>query len=591
MKRIVSLALSFLLLITAVFAIPGQKIKADEAADVGFVSVWIKPPVAGETPTYQVKKEHQFMHEEDYDRYEVVDIGSISGNQTQHGVYWSDPETNEGIDPENTFIAGKVYIVNIFLQTLDASFVEDVSVLINDSAANVERLTDTLILIQQVFIAEQAIGEVEITLPEPKVGDLVDLSEPSDYTVPNILSVDGEIIGFPNQEYLSSEGPGPGPNPGLYRQWFINGQISWLDYSEDWVSRLMETRINGYLKFNEGKSYVCVVGLQTAPERAFAADCKFILNGSPMVYMSELETLVNDSSNLLGKYGISTRFYYTIFTFPFSAPKLSSVAANNSGVVFKWGKVKGAEKYRVYRKAEGETSWKKLADTTSTSYTDQTVKTGKTYTYTARCLTADGKAGNNAYNKTGLTITYCAKPELVSATNYNGGVKVTWKTVKKAEKYRILRKVKGGTSWKSVGYAGATKTTFKDTTVESGKTYIYTVRCVTADKSAYTSGYDTTGTKVAYIAAPVLKTPTIVTGGIKVAWKKSEGAKQYRILRKVKGATKWTGIGYAGATKTSYTDKTAKKGKTYIYSVRCMNADKTKYTSSYDSTGKTITYK
>lgn len=62
-----------------------------------------------------------------------------------------------------------------------------------------------------------------------------------------------------------------------------------------------------------------------------------------------------------------------------------SVKLSNTskGVKISWGKVKGAAGYYVYRKTPGG-KWTKLKTSTGTSYTDKTVKKGKTYYYTVK---------------------------------------------------------------------------------------------------------------------------------------------------------------------------------------------------------------
>jgi hypothetical protein len=87
------------------------------------------------------------------------------------------------------------------------------------------------------------------------------------------------------------------------------------------------------------------------------------------------------------------------------APVPKSVAKASGGVKFVWTGSPGAAKYRVFRKT-GSGKFAKLADTTSTSYLDKTVKSGKTYTYTVRCLSADGKAYTSPYDKKGKAIKY-----------------------------------------------------------------------------------------------------------------------------------------------------------------------------------------
>jgi arabinogalactan endo-1,4-beta-galactosidase len=66
-----------------------------------------------------------------------------------------------------------------------------------------------------------------------------------------------------------------------------------------------------------------------------------------------------------------------------AAPKVKSTKAVKTGVKVKWGKVKGAKGYYVYRKTSSG-KWKKIAvvkGANKNSYTDKSVKSGKKYTY------------------------------------------------------------------------------------------------------------------------------------------------------------------------------------------------------------------
>ena len=87
------------------------------------------------------------------------------------------------------------------------------------------------------------------------------------------------------------------------------------------------------------------------------------------------------------------------------APVPNSVKEVKNGVKLVWTGSKGAAKYRVFRKT-GSGKFAKLADTTATGFVDKTVKSGKTYTYTVRCLSADGKAYTSPYDKKGLPVKY-----------------------------------------------------------------------------------------------------------------------------------------------------------------------------------------
>ncbi|MCD7830537.1 MAG: S8 family serine peptidase, partial [Clostridiales bacterium] len=122
-----------------------------------------------------------------------------------------------------------------------------------------------------------------------------------------------------------------------------------------------------------------------------------------------------------------------------STPSLTGISNTASGVKVTWKAVTGAAKYRVFRKT-GSGSWTKIADTTSTSYTDTTVKSGTKYTYTVRCVNSAGTSYTSSYNSTGLSITFLSAPALSGISNTTSGVKVTWKAVTGAAKYRVFRK-------------------------------------------------------------------------------------------------------------------------------------------------------
>ena len=263
-----------------------------------------------------------------------------------------------------------------------------------------------------------------------------------------------------------------------------------------------------------------------------------------------------------------------------TTPKISKAESVNGGVKISWGKVNGAVKYRVYYK--GSKGWTRLADTTSTAYTDKAVSSGKNYTYTVRCISADAKRFTSGYDSKGTTAKYIATPEISKLESVNGGVKISWNKSNGAEKYRIY--YKGSKGWTRL--ADTTSTSYTDKAVSSGKTYTYTVRCINSSATKFTSGYDSKGKTVKYISAPKITKAESVNGGVKISWNKSNGAEKYRVY--YKGSKGWTRL--ADTTSTAYTDKAVSSGKNYTYTVRCISADAKKFTSGYNSTGKSIKY-
>jgi len=263
-----------------------------------------------------------------------------------------------------------------------------------------------------------------------------------------------------------------------------------------------------------------------------------------------------------------------------------SASAANGKVVLTWTGDANAVKYRVMRQAEGETKFTALAKVSGTTYTDKNVEGGKTYKYTIRCM--DGSnAYIGVYDKTGTSVTV---ENIISTTITNiscsdQGVVIKWNAADGVAKYRVMRKAEGESSYTAL--AKVTGTTYTDTNVENGKTYTYTIRCMDAT-GAYVGTYDAAGKTIAasgVIYAPVFSVEN-ADKGIVISWNAVDGAAKYRVMRKAEGETKFTAL--AKITGTTYTDKTAEAGKTYTYTVRCMDSSNA-YVGSYDKVGKSIT--
>ena len=262
-----------------------------------------------------------------------------------------------------------------------------------------------------------------------------------------------------------------------------------------------------------------------------------------------------------------------------ATPKISKAESVYGGVKLTWSKVKGAEKYRVYYK--GSKGWTRMVDTTSTSYIDKDVSSGKNYTYTVRCINSSATKFTSGYNGKGKSIKYVAAPEISKVESVNDGVKISWNKSNGAEKYRVY--YKGSKGWTRL--TDTTSTAYTDKAVSSGKNYTYTVRCISADAKRFTSGYNGKGKSIKYVAAPKISKTEATYNSVKISWGKVNGAEKYRVYYKSRKG--WTRM--VDTTSTSYIDKDVSSGKTYTYTVRCINSSANKFTSGYDSKGVTVT--
>ena len=262
-----------------------------------------------------------------------------------------------------------------------------------------------------------------------------------------------------------------------------------------------------------------------------------------------------------------------------ATPKISKTENVNGGVKLTWSKVKGAEKYRVYYK--GSKGWTRMVDTTSTSYIDKDVSSGKNYTYTVRCINSSATKFTSGYDSKGKSVKYISAPKISKTENVNGGVKISWGKSNGAEKYRVY--YKGSKGWTRM--VDTTSTSYIDKDVSSGKNYTYTVRCLNKSKNKFTSGYNSTGKSIKYVSAPKISKTEATYNSVNLNWDKVNGAEKYRVYRR--GEKGWTRL--FDTTSTTFTDTNLYADTEYTYTVRCINSSANKFTSGYNSKGFTVT--
>ncbi len=263
-----------------------------------------------------------------------------------------------------------------------------------------------------------------------------------------------------------------------------------------------------------------------------------------------------------------------------SMPKLGTVSfdSNNYAKVT-WSTVKGASSYKILRKINSAEDWTEIATVkgnTKKSYLDKVnKKSGYTYEYTVRAI--DGEA-KSYYNKTGISNMYLSKPSVKIAnavTEENPvGINLSWKAIKGANGYNVLRQAPGETEWTTIA-EGITETSFYDNSVQNGIKYRYAVRAVNGSAiSRYTSVY------MVALNRPVMENVTLEDVGVALSWGAVEGADTYYIYRKdVDG--EWSVIG--SYSLNSYVD-ISEEAITTPFSYTVV-AESDGYKSDYDTIG------
>ncbi len=254
-----------------------------------------------------------------------------------------------------------------------------------------------------------------------------------------------------------------------------------------------------------------------------------------------------------------------------ATPKLTKVGNTIRGPVIYWDAVKNADSYVIYSLVKGK--WVKIATVDGdekTSYVDTKAKSGTTYTYSVAAV--NGSVEGN-FNKSGLQILFLDDVAYKSIKNTAKGVQVAWGKVAGATQYNVYRRT-ASTDW--VRIAVVSGTSYVDSTAKSGTGYIYVVR---ARNGKTLSSYIGTGINILFLATPDVKTAKAATNGVTVTWAKVSGAKAYRVYRRVPGG-KWEILANVNGSVSSFKDKTAKSGVTYIYTVKAFNGS---FTSAYEA--------
>lgn len=257
--------------------------------------------------------------------------------------------------------------------------------------------------------------------------------------------------------------------------------------------------------------------------------------------------------------------------------KITGITSSNEDMLkISWKKVSGAKGYTISRSTSKNSGYKKIDTVTGkTSYTDDTVKAGKTYYYKVEAYNVN--SGTKGYGGAsdavaGKTAKRTKITSIVSANEKTLTIK--WNKITGAYGYRIKRSTDEDGTYKVVKTIKSGNTTsYKDTSVKAGKTYYYTVETMvkTGDNICYSGDSASMEGRTAKKA----KIKYAVSNGsnqIEVNWGAVRGAYGYRIKRSTsKNGTYKVVATLKGKNNTTYQDKKLKTAKTYYYKIETIN--------------------
>ena len=88
-----------------------------------------------------------------------------------------------------------------------------------------------------------------------------------------------------------------------------------------------------------------------------------------------------------------------------------------------------------------------------------------------------------------MTVSAALDTPKVSVSKSGNSLKVSWKPITGAAKYRVFRKGPGDTKWRTLKDVASSVTSYTDSNVKNGTSYQYTVRCVSKDGKTFTSNF------------------------------------------------------------------------------------------------------
>ena len=257
--------------------------------------------------------------------------------------------------------------------------------------------------------------------------------------------------------------------------------------------------------------------------------------------------------------------------------KITGITSSNEEVLkISWKKVSGAKGYIISRSTSKNSGYKKIDTVTGkTSYSDDTVKAGKTYYYKVEAYNVN--SGTKGYGGASDAVAgkTAKRTKITSIVSTNEKtLTIKWNKITGAYGYRIKRSTDEDGTYKVVKTIKSGNTTsYKDTSVKAGKTYYYTVETMvkTGDNICYSGDSASMEGRTAKKA----KIKYAVSNGsnqIEVNWGAVSGAYGYRIKRSTskKGTYKVVAT-LKGKNNTTYQDKKLKTAKTYYYKIETIN--------------------
>jgi hypothetical protein len=250
---------------------------------------------------------------------------------------------------------------------------------------------------------------------------------------------------------------------------------------------------------------------------------------------------------------------------------LTAGVASSNQANLSWTDPSTETGYGIMRSVNGG-AWSQIASLagTSTTYTDNNLLAGSTYTYQLQAYTTVSSTNSN---QASVTLAPKAPGGGLSAKAISSSqINLAWSNVSGETGFKIQRSP-DNVLWTQVGITGANVLTFQDTGLGPVTTYYYRVLATNAGGDSPPGSVSKATTLVAPPAAPGnLIAVAISSTRVNLSWTANSTNQQgFRVFRSSDGGNTWPQIGQVGANATTFADTHANHGTTYLYRVYAYN--------------------
>jgi hypothetical protein len=191
------------------------------------------------------------------------------------------------------------------------------------------------------------------------------------------------------------------------------------------------------------------------------------------------------------------------------APENLTVISVENSVELSWEDRSDNEVgFAIYRKLESEASFTRINQTPANTqnYTDTNLSSTTNYLYKVTAVAANN-AESEASVSEAVSATKLGAPSNVSATAGEGKIDVTWADNSSVEEgFRIFRKLESEASFPSEAVTvGANVTSYSDTAVSAGSTYVYQVVAFVGENTSDASSVSAPATPASALVVDTLE--------------------------------------------------------------------------------------